>query len=889
MTGEVASVWNGGPSVSPAPSPSPSPSPPSSISAADVGYLGNGATAILYNVQDRLRTEYWLQDYYDPLDGDDWAIAMGRALTAAQAVDAGAVINIPAGTFKFFSQIDITWPNTVRATIEGAGMGLTFIEDWRAAPSATEGLFAFDFSADLNSRYFQCEFGKMTITKMVDATTFTAPNTYVIGTGIGISINQMAMPGKFYDLQIYGYKTAILGTDTLEATFDHIHIQYAEIGIKLLKGTFSQPNITSISRCLIAACKLWGIQVFGGSPINLHGCDFSFCGDIALTAGALYYDYDTLSPTGINVNGCYFEGNRGIADIAMNNSTGVIPNIANNINGCMFARTDGTYFTTNNIVSSYSGTAGGKVKTSVRGCGFQGFNSYVPDAGRIYVVSGGTNSGLVSLNIDSGNLFGAVVETPASGGGGGTTLDDVLTAGNASAQTAQVGALQLGGAGASMTNSGSNITMNGVIGIAQGPTGGVAPLADGTQFLGGNALRFSGAYVNTITIGTGTGAITGSGNNVVLNNVVSAIPGIGIAPNIDNTYVSGSPSFRWQSGYFGTLNISTNLVWGATTIASPPGGTTNFLRADGTWAAPAGGGGGSTLNAVLTAGNTSALGMTVGSVTLTGGGVVSPSGSNVVLNGTVFFTTTTGQAPVTDATYQSGSPSFRWSNVYTVNASVASTITWAGISMATPTGSSSQFLAGDGVWRTPSGTGGTVTSVTAGASLTGGTITTTGTIALDSTVGVVVGTGFAPGVDNAYVLGGSAKRWTTVFATTGTINTSDERDKTEVTPSDLGLDFINSLIPVSYKWKEGSTLVSIDTNTDEKTVTGVRPGKRTFYGLLAQDVKKVLGNKDFAGWTLDDPADPESKQGLRYTEFIAPLITAIQELTARVKQLESAK
>jgi hypothetical protein len=33
-----------------------------------------------------------------------------------------------------------------------------------------------------------------------------------------------------------------------------------------------------------------------------------------------------------------------------------------------------------------------------------------------------------------------------------------------------------------------------------------------------------------------------------------------------------------------------------------------------------------------------------------------------------------------------------------------------------------------------------------------------------------------------------------------------------------------------------------------------------------------------AMWILEDAKDPESAQGLRYTEFIAPMIKAIQDL-----------
>ena len=67
------------------------------------------------------------------------------------------------------------------------------------------------------------------------------------------------------------------------------------------------------------------------------------------------------------------------------------------------------------------------------------------------------------------------------------------------------------------------------------------------------------------------------------------------------------------------------------------------------------------------------------------------------------------------------------------------------------------------------------------------------------------------------------------------------------------------------------------------------PGVRYHYGLVSQEVKQAIDlhtQKDFAGWILYDPSDPESGQGLRYGEFIAPLIKAVQELSARVALLE---
>jgi hypothetical protein len=44
---------------------------------------------------------------------------------------------------------------------------------------------------------------------------------------------------------------------------------------------------------------------------------------------------------------------------------------------------------------------------------------------------------------------------------------------------------------------------------------------------------------------------------------------------------------------------------------------------------------------------------------------------------------------------------------------------------------------------------------------------------------------------------------------------------------------------------------------------------------------------DFGGWVLTDKNDPNSQQALRYDQFIAPLIQAVKELSAKVEVLEA--
>ena len=133
----------------------------------------------------------------------------------------------------------------------------------------------------------------------------------------------------------------------------------------------------------------------------------------------------------------------------------------------------------------------------------------------------------------------------------------------------------------------------------------------------------------------------------------------------------------------------------------------------------------------------------------------------------------------------------------------------------------------------------------------------------------VAGTIF-PSNDHAGLnLGNASFRWSTVFAANGSINTSDRNEKNTIIESDLGLDFINKLKPVSYKW-----------NKDD--------GK-THYGLIAQDIEETITN---IGKTVADfgaiSKEKDSPMGLNYSQIISPLIKAVQELSAKVAALEAS-
>lgn len=151
--------------------------------------------------------------------------------------------------------------------------------------------------------------------------------------------------------------------------------------------------------------------------------------------------------------------------------------------------------------------------------------------------------------------------------------------------------------------------------------------------------------------------------------------------------------------------------------------------------------------------------------------------------------------------------------------------------------------------------------------------------------GIAAMNSVVPLTDNTYTCGASGFSWAAIYSTTALNVTSDKRVKKDVQDSDLGLEFINSLRPVSYKLIVGEKkLVKEATKTQEAVYEEVQ-GQRTHYGLIAQEVKEALGEKDSAIWCLRDKDNNQSQQSLRYEELIAPLIKAVQELSAEVERL----
>jgi len=119
--------------------------------------------------------------------------------------------------------------------------------------------------------------------------------------------------------------------------------------------------------------------------------------------------------------------------------------------------------------------------------------------------------------------------------------------------------------------------------------------------------------------------------------------------------------------------------------------------------------------------------------------------------------------------------------------------------------------------------------------------------------------------NNVVVLGNASTA--TLYCKTSTISTSDVRDKTNIRPITLGLDFVNTIEPIAYQFK-----VSRQDST---------PASRVYLGWRAQDVMAHQGSEEIV-----DDHDPENLK-MAGMDMVAVLWKAVQELSAEVQTLKA--
>ncbi len=147
---------------------------------------------------------------------------------------------------------------------------------------------------------------------------------------------------------------------------------------------------------------------------------------------------------------------------------------------------------------------------------------------------------------------------------------------------------------------------------------------------------------------------------------------------------------------------------------------------------------------------------------------------------------------------------------------------------------------------------------------------------------------------------------TSIGGFTGWTNFSDGRFKTNVSENVPGLQFINQLRPVTYHLDvEGISKATqpLSTASDKTSLAG---GKKPlisaeeiksrhektsilYSGFIAQEVEQAAKKIGYQFSGVDAPKNGTDFYGLRYAEFVVPLVKAVQELNEKVDRLQKEK
>ena len=125
---------------------------------------------------------------------------------------------------------------------------------------------------------------------------------------------------------------------------------------------------------------------------------------------------------------------------------------------------------------------------------------------------------------------------------------------------------------------------------------------------------------------------------------------------------------------------------------------------------------------------------------------------------------------------------------------------------------------------------------------------------------------------------------------------SDGRFKENVREDIPGLAFINQLRPVSYEINREKVNDFAGVNKRNSTESAnsnnsvdykIKPLSATTTGFIAQEVEAAAKNIGFEFSGVDAPKNESDMYGLRYAEFVVPLVKAVQELAQQNEQLKA--
>jgi len=162
-------------------------------------------------------------------------------------------------------------------------------------------------------------------------------------------------------------------------------------------------------------------------------------------------------------------------------------------------------------------------------------------------------------------------------------------------------------------------------------------------------------------------------------------------------------------------------------------------------------------------------------------------------------------------------------------------------------------------------------------------------VTIDSlTNATAVGANAMVNENNKVVIGNSSV--TSIGGYANWSNFSDGRFKQNVKEDVPGLAFVNKLRPVTYTLDVDA--INDFTSKDlpaEKKQQAINPEKKnvTYTGFMAQEVEKAANELGYKFSGIDKPQDANKQTyALRYSDFVVPMIKAIQEQQKMIKELK---
>lgn len=161
----------------------------------------------------------------------------------------------------------------------------------------------------------------------------------------------------------------------------------------------------------------------------------------------------------------------------------------------------------------------------------------------------------------------------------------------------------------------------------------------------------------------------------------------------------------------------------------------------------------------------------------------------------------------------------------------------------------------------------------------------------------VIGSGATVDASNKIQIGNTAV--TKIGGQVSWTTFSDGRYKQNIKDDVGGLNFINSLRPITYTVninaldeyfsKNRIKDAHYETRKKERTNFEDKASKIVYSGFIAQEVQAAAAKLHYNFSGVDVPETLDGLYGLRYSEFVVPLVKAVQELSYKNEELKKEK